>query len=326
MQLPAGPKAPFRLAKNISAAAFRHPTDMPHRTHLKLASETEAQGRTAELFAEIQQTLGVPYAGLVFRAYGVYPAFLELFWQSVRPGIADAQFFACAERLRASAYTRAYSYFPVPDFCAHALKLRLSNSARDELRSTVELLSYYNGLQLLLVAVVFQAFDSPVGRAPRSPKPASHPAFPFRPVLIDEGTAAPSVARIFDEIKRTFGAPIVNADFRAFARFPDFLENYWSVLQRVLELPLYAESQFGVQDTALAVAREFPAEVRLGKDRLESAGIGDDDIAAVLRATSLFLKLFSSSLLNLAIARIGFEGGNEKKPVTGPPARRVRAA
>lgn len=299
---------------------------MPHRTHLKLASETEAQGRTAELFADIKQTLGVPYVGLVFQAYGVYPAFLELFWQSVRPGTGDAQFFACAERLRASAYTRVYSYFPVPDFCAHSQKLQLSAVARDELKSTVELLSYYNALQLLLVAVVFQAFDRPVGRAPQSPKPATHPTFPVRPVLIDEGTAAPGVARIYDEIKRAFGAPVVKTDVRAFARFPGFLEDYWNVLQRVLELPLYAESQFGVQDTALAVAREFPAEVRLDKDRLENAGIGDDDIAAVLRATGLFLKLLSSSLLNLAIARIGFDGGNEKQPIAGRPARRVRAA
>lgn len=299
---------------------------MPHRSHLKLASETEARGRTAELFTDIKQTLGVPYVGLLFRAYGVYPAFLELFWQSVRPGTGDEQFFACAERLRASAYTRVYSYFPVPEFCAHMQKLRLSTGARHELKSTVELLSYYNALQFLLVAVAFQAFDRPIGRAPQSPKPASHPIFPVRPVLIEEETATSSVARIYDEIKRAFGAPVVNSDFRAFARFPHFLENYWNVLQPTLELPLYAESQFGMQDAALAVAREFPAEVRLGKDRLESAGIGDDDIAAVLRATGVFLKLLGSSLLNLAIARIGIDGGNEKKPVAGRPARRIRAA
>ena len=288
---------------------------MPNRwPNLKLVSESEATGRTSEILSEVRQALGVPYSGLIFRAYAAYPDFLDIFWSSVQPAVRDARFFMLADRLRATAYTRVYSYFPVPDFCARAEQMRLSPGARQELSATVDLLYYCNPLQLLLSAVALQAFDKSVGRAAPAANPVERAEFRIRPVLVDEGAATPRVARIYDEIKRTFGAPVVNTDFRAFARFPDFLEDYWAVLRPLTESPLYAESQFGVQDAALSLAREFPAEVNLTKDRLEKAGIDDDTIGAVVRATELFMKILSSSLLNLALAKIGLDGGGAVKP------------
>jgi len=288
---------------------------MPHRwANLKLVPESQAEGRVGEILAEVRQALGAPYAGLVFRAYGAYPKFLEMFWSRVQPAVADAKFFALADRLRATAYTRVYSYFTVPDLCMRAEQMRLSPGARQELGTTVDLLYYYNPLQLLLSAVALQAFDKPIGRTPSAPAPATHPEFRVHPVLVDEAAATPRVARIYDEVKRTFGAPIVNTDFRALARFPDFLEDYWAVLRPLTESPIYSESLFGVQDAALGLAREFPAEVNLTKERLEKAGIDDDSIGAVVRATELFMKILSSSLLNLALAKIGLDGGGSVKP------------
>jgi hypothetical protein len=299
---------------------------MHHRSNLKLASEPPPDGRVGSLFAEIGHAFGVPYAGLLFRAYGVHPAYLELFWQQIRPAAADAQFFVMAERLRASAYTRVYSYFSVPDFRLRGAEMRLTPGALDELRSTVDLIFYHNSLQLLLAAVVLQALDRPVGRAPQSARAAEHPVFAVRPVLIDEAAATPRVTRVYDEIKRVLGAPIVNTDFRAFARFPEFLEDYWAVLRPIIESPLFSESEFGMQDNALAAARDFPAPVDLRKERLENAGIDDDAIANVIRATELFVKIFSTALLSLAIAKIGFDGGSAKQPETPAVTRSTRAA
>ena len=281
---------------------------------LTLAPETPPDGRVAGLFAAIKQALGVPYAGLIVRAYGAYPDFLELFWNSVASATADAQFFVLADRLRASAYTRVYSYFQIPDFCAHAEEMRLSAGARQELTSTVELLYYHTPLQLLLSAAALQAFDRPVGRASQSPKPADHPVFAVRPVLVEESTATPRVKKIYDEIKRALGAPVLNTDFRAFARFPDFLEDYWTALRPLTESALYSESQFGVQDAALLLARDLPVQLSLSKDRLEKAGLDDDDVAAIVRATEICTKMLSFAMLNQAIAKIGFEGGSVRHP------------
>ena len=300
---------------------------MPHRgPNLKLVAESEAQGIVAQIFAEARQAFGVPYTGLVLRAYGAYPAFLEVFWAALQPAIADARFHVLADRLRAAAYTRVYSYFSVPDFCARAEQIHLSTGAREELTATVDLLYYYNPLQLLLASVALQAFDKPVGRAPSTPTPADHAEFRVRPVLVDEGAATPRVTRIYDEVKRTFGAPVVNTDFRAFARFPDFLEDYWAVLRPLTESPLYSESLFGVQDAALSLAREFPAEINLTKERLEKAGIDDDSVAAVVRATELFMKILSSSLLNVALAKIGLDGGKAEKRKKAAETESPRAA
>src|SRR5260370_22966590 len=126
-------------------------------------AESEAKGRTREIYGELKTALGVPYVDGVFRAYGAYPEFLDLLWTSVEPALHTREFFALAERLRADAYTRVHSYLAVPDFCRHITELHFTEGAKDELTETTELLYYNDPILLLLSAAMFQAFDQPLG-------------------------------------------------------------------------------------------------------------------------------------------------------------------
>ncbi len=273
--------------------------------------EAQAEGRTLEIYSEIKNALGLRYVNVGFQVYGGYPVFLDAFWRMLKPAVETSVFFDLGERLRADAYTRMHNYFDIPDLCAQIDSLRFSEGAKQELTDTVDLLLYNNPLLLLMIAAQMLAFEGPVGDPAASRKPASHPIFDKHPVLLDEESAPPAIKKIFEEMKRAFGMPVVHSDYRAMARFPDFLQAYWSVLKPTIESPLYHQCLNSIRESAWALARELPGPLEMPVSTLEDAGMKEADIASVVRLTELFSHSVSGVVLNDCMARIGLEGGNQ---------------
>jgi len=282
----------------------------------KLVREAEASGAVAGIYADVRERLGLPFVPLVFQIYAAYPRFLELHWEAMRPVVTSAEFFHLAERVRADGYTRAHNYFRIPDLCQRVESMRFSSGARHELTATTELLHYKNALLLLLLAAQLEAFDHPVGRDGGGTPAASRPQYGELPVLLDEDRAPAPVRKLFDDIKRTFDVPLVIPDYRALARWPDFLAAYWQVLKPIAQSPLYTECLWAVRDTAWEMAHELPVTVHLSCEELTDAGLPDDDVATCVRITELFVKHLSATVLNIAAAKIGLEGGTAALPQT----------
>ena len=268
----------------------------------------------AEIYLDIRHRLGLPLVPLVYQIYAAYPLFLELHWNAMRPLVETEDFFRLADRVRADGYTRAHSYFRLPDLCERVEDLRFSTGARQELTATVELLHYKNSLLLLLMAAQLQAFDHVVGREapaePASARPESGPT----PVLVDEERAPAPMRRIFEDLKRTSDVPFVIPDYRALARWPDFLSAYWQVMKPVVQSPLYSECQWALRDTCWEMTRELPAKLELTCEQLTDRGMSDDDVATCVKITELFVKHLSGMVLNMAAAKIGLEGGTVAAP------------
>jgi hypothetical protein len=290
---------------------------MPWRkgNKLKVVAESEAQGRILEIFEDLRQTLGLPHVNRLYRAYAVYPEFLELHWRALKPVLETQEFFRLADRLRADAYTRMHNYFEIPDLCLPLAELKVSGAARQELSYATELFHYSDPILLLIAAIQMQAFDSRTGQE-REPTPAQHPVFRERATLIDEEVASPNIRRIYDDMKRVLGIPFINMAYTAFARWPDFLTQYWEVLKTIVQSPIYVESVHGVRDTAWALAREIPRPVELTVSQLLDAGIGEDDVGTLVRLTEVFVKTLTGLVLNVALAKIGLEGGNVSRQET----------
>jgi len=282
---------------------------MPWRkgNRLKRLSEAEAQGRVKEIYGETKQVLGLPCVDFVFQAFGLYPRFLDLHWRALKPIVESQQFFDLAERLRADAYTRANSYFRLSDLCAGINQLKLAPDARQELTRVIDLCHYGRALLLLTMAAQYQAFESSVGQDGVPHAPASHPAFAEPPVLVDEQTAPLSTRRIFDELKRNLDLPFVPGEYRAFARWPDFLKLYWQALKSIAQSPVYEGCQHALRETAFTLTWEFPRPVQLTIPDLSEAGINDSDLTSIVRITELLVRSLSASVLNIAIATIGME-------------------
>ena len=287
---------------------------MPWRrgNKLKLVREPEAEGKTREIYEDIKQSLGVPHVNAIFQAYAVYPRFLERHWAVMKPVLETREFFVISDRLGAEAYTRAHNYFVIPDLCSTMKELSVSEGARQELSRTTELFHYNNPPLLVIAAAQMQAFETRVGRGSEGQRPADHAVFTEKPTIVEEEQATPAVRKVYDDIRRTLGLPFVNTDYRAFARYPDFLCSYWNVLKPIVESPVYTESQQGMRESAWQVTRELPGSIELTASELIDDGMSDDDVSAVVRITDLFLRAISGLVLNVAVAKIGLEGGNRQ--------------
>lgn len=287
---------------------------MPWRkgNRLKVVREEQAEGRTAEIFREIKQALGVPHVNVIFQAYAVYPEFLERFWQAARPIVQTREFFALADRIGAEAYTSMHNYFVIPSLREDIADRALNPEDQRELIEAAELFHYNNPPLLLLAAAQLQAFETRVGRPERSTHPADHPVFSQKPALVEEEQAPAAVRRIYEDIRRAFGLPMVNTDYRAFARWPQFLEAYWRVLKNIVQSPIYQESEQGIRESAWNLARELPGTLELSASRLIDEGMSDDQVSDVFRITELFVRALSGLALNIAVAKIGLEGGTRR--------------
>jgi hypothetical protein len=283
---------------------------LSRKRRLPLVRESDAAGRTLEIYQEIKSALGVPHVNLIFQAYGAHPHFLELAWKSLQPAIETREFFLCADRIRGEAYTAVHNYFSVPDLCSSIREVHFSAGAQHELTDAVELFHYNNPLLLLIAAVQLQAFEEGPSQHRIGPPGADHPVFTSKPIQIPEEAASAPIRKVYDDIKRTLGVNTINTDYKAFARWPDFLSLYWNSLKPIVSSPLYGENKHALMESALALATDLPNAPQLTVEQMQEAGLGAEDISAAIHITEDFLDVLSGLILNIAVAKIGLEGGN----------------
>lgn len=279
------------------------------RHKLQPVREAEADPATAEIYSEIKDALGIPYVPTMVQVFASSPEFLQLFWERAQPVTNTREFFAAAERLRAEAYTRMHNYFNVPDLHARLDAMQFSPGAQVEVKSAVELYQYSNPLLLELSATLVEAFEHPEARARQGSGPAVHPFNAERPVLVEERNAPPGTRRIYEEIKRTLGTQFLNTSYIHFGRWPDFLQEYWEAVKPVIATPLFEQNARALRDSALALAGELPQPLQLSIAELDEAGVGRDELNAVVQASDSFLDRQGRQTLIIAFAKIGLEGG-----------------
>ena len=130
--------------------------------------------------------------------------------------------------------------------------------------------------------------------------------------MIEEESAPVPVKRIYQEMKRTLNLPVVNTDYRAFARWPDFLREYWNALRPIVQAPSYREQQRALCESSESMTKELEVQIDLSVEKIQQSGLPDKEIESVLRVTQTFQNILSGLVLNVAAAKIGFEGGTTK--------------
>lgn len=283
---------------------------MPWKKYqLRLVKEEEAEGETSRIYMEVKQLLGLPTVNKVFQSLASYPKFFSVFWEAADPMLRTNEFFSAANRLGAEAYTRVHNYFSVPDLRFKVEEMHFSSGAQEELRAEIELYHYNYPVLLLLCAALMQAFENP-GIEPRSQAtPALRREIPRRPILVEEERAPAPTRRIYDDVKRTLGAPFLNTCYLTFGRWPDFLREYWNALKPVITGPIYEQHRRAIQESALSLAAELPEPLQLSQHEMTEAGVRESELAAIVQFTDSFIHLLSKQVLNLAFAKIGLEGG-----------------
>lgn len=279
------------------------------RQKLRLVPESEADSEVLEIYGEIKHALGLPYVNPMFQALAAYPKYFRVLWNALHPDLETREFFSLAQRLAAEAYTRVHNYFHVPNLILKLQEMEFSRGAQEELRDVIDLYLYNNSVLLLIAAAQMQGFENPSSTPRPASVPAEHPTHPERPILVDERIAPPETRRIYEDIKKTMGSPILNTSYINFGRWPDFLREYWAALKPVMLTPLYEQNREALRSSGMALATELPRPLPLSPIQLEDAGVSQGDLDAVIHINDFFLEQLSKQLLNISFAKIGLEGG-----------------
>ena len=276
-----------------------------------MIAERQPDSRDAALFGQIRQKLGSPLLPRMFERFSGIPGFLGLHWAMVEPLLQTEEFYHCADRVRAQAYTWVHNYFSIPDLCDRLGEEHFSPGAKEELTAVVDLFYFLDSLLLLLAGVQAQAFEGPVGKAVANLRPGEPPRFSVQPTLLGEELASAPLRRTFDEIKHVLRISAVPQDFEAMARWQPFLAAFWLVMKEIAASPLYEQFHLGLQSHALAIAQEVPLRLEMPPQQLEAAGLDEEKITAAMRATDQQVRHLAAGALCIAVAKIGLEHGNE---------------
>jgi hypothetical protein len=282
------------------------------KKRLALVSEDGAGSEVAETFAKLKNRLGVPFLPSNYQAFAYYPEFLNAHWNAIEPVLQSEDFYREADRLRAEAYTAVHNYFQIPDLREAVHREQLSEGAQRELSFIIDFFFYLNAILVLISAYQSLAFEGswPVN-APQLAQTLEHSAKPAAKVLlIPEESMSPALRALLDDLRRTLELPTAMGDYLALARYPDFLRDFWSALKPNVNTLLYAEHRRRLLDSAMSHASSLPAMSTLSVQALEDGGLSKEAVTSLVHINEAFADAYSATLLNIAFAHIGLEGGN----------------
>ena len=275
---------------------------------LHLVAPEEACPEAAELYADIKAVLNVPFVDKLHQAYGVFPEFLTAHWEQVRKLAETKQFFACADRLGADAYTRVHSYLSVPDIRTELKSAQVSEGALREIKNGVELFHRSSTYSLLTAAWQMRAFEGPVGSEIKT-QPAGPAEDGHLPIIVKDDAMDASTRKTLEEIRKGCEAPALDMFYVAMARWPDLLENFWKRMRVEMASPIYDHAKKAVGEYAAQLCDELPGPLELTTVQLLEV-MDEAEIGSMVRITEAFERSLSALVLNVAWTRIGLEGGN----------------
>jgi hypothetical protein len=208
--------------------------------------------------------------------------------------------------MAAESYTRAHNYFNIEALTMS--ESRTDISPKLPISQVLDYYQYLDPLLLLISAAQMQAFECPVGEE-GDIDPANHPDFPVAPFLLSPEQVTSAVQRTWDERRRILEVALLSDEHRALACWPSFYGEYWSLLKNILQSPVYADCQYRIGESALALAGELPVRVETPVPQLLDAGMDDEELSSLVRINEAFMQAMTGLVLDVTVARIACDGG-----------------
>jgi len=281
---------------------------------LVILQEDEVSDAVRECFDEITASLGFALVNVIFRAFAKYPRFLRLQWDFLRPNALTQDFFDKTEVIRRQAQLIIREHFAVGD---HRAELRMrgsSDTAIKEIKAVLDFFLYCDPFLLLMAS----ALQSSLAGQPLPGKPwahllphYTHPTRVQEVRLVELEEALPSIQTVYREIIKASGVPFVPSDYRALARWPDYLELAWEEWNKKIPTPAYQRELRKLNELAVALALDLPFPFAINSGTLKQAGFTPVQIADILATVDLFQGLVPGLITTTAAFKIGLEGGNQ---------------
>ncbi len=196
-------------------------------------AEADASGEIAELYADIRQSLGMPFVNLVWRNLASVPGGLKWAWTTMKPLYQQGAVYVEARQLRDS-----QTLPPVPTLPRAVLRaVGVDAAAEISIRAAID--GYDRGNPLNIVT--FSALMSRLrGEKPSAPPPAPVDAAPELPAAGEtpkmlnfdqmDPVAADTVRAVNLLGARGHAREVQVSLPRNLAHWPGFLSLYWTIL------------------------------------------------------------------------------------------------
>lgn len=279
---------------------------------LALIDETQADRQTIEIYELITRKVRVGRVPMLFKALAAEKA-LAPCWQAFRPALRVRAFEEAADDLRARAATAAV------DLGCPLIETQLEWAGYDvdeidEIRGQVDIFHYTDAKLLMTVAVLSQALNGGVGgvkggaraeqRVPRGvPQDMDH-------IELVPEDANGNLGKAFRSIRSHLGLSIVPDDFRAFGRWPKYLELAWADARKRDEDPRAQAALKALAEQADELARQLPIRVQVSDEALKAAGADPDRVRALL---DRFRKAMPGLVLDLALFKVQLDGAESAR-------------
>jgi hypothetical protein len=283
---------------------------------VRLVQETEAEDeRAIEVYRDLKHSLRVPVVASLFQAYAAWPRFLDALWRRLRPSLLAASFLERSQII-SNAAVDSISVWPVTD---HASALSIRHSAREvaRMRDLVELYHHLNPKLLIIASAVDGALANGVigglgNTGPRKPGASYDIGYDHRTVSVafsNEREAPLRVRSIFEDMKATADIAWIDAEHRAIATSPDWLEIWWRDCKPTYADPRRAEIRDRLRAQGRAAAGELPYRLALSADLLSDLGLQAPEREQITQTNRVFCESLPGLIIDTAIARKGLGAG-----------------
>ena len=273
---------------------------------LHLIKPDAADVRVHRIYEDTRRTLHLPWVAALFQAYALYPAYLEMAWNELRPALGAPQFAADAAAI-GNAADQAVARFYTPSYSSRdvaAMNLNLP-----AIRETINAFHAGNPKLLLVATALQRAFEEgPVGGGTGLLRPAKEPGETEEEraewatvEMVDDDEASEAVKMLYADIKATLGLPLLNSDYRAMALWPDYLTLAWRDIKAHIHTAAYETEVRRLSGLAREGVDRFAVPVGATREAAQRAGVPPDqldNLGAILR---LFAGLLPGLILNVAM-------------------------
>ncbi|MCL5957944.1 MAG: halocarboxylic acid dehydrogenase DehI family protein [Chloroflexi bacterium] len=269
-----------------------------------LVEPNYAPAEVREIYQDVQNVLGVPWVPALFQGYAIYPPFLELIWRRMRTLAQTDQFLEDALDIAEEACQRMSQIYKPGYHGGSVFEGGPEHGVREQICHTLRAFEYGNPQLFILQAALTRALEGEVIEGRRIPSTAQRRGeSPFRWLcvhLVGETEAQPKTRRIYADIRQTLGVPLVNSDYRALARWPDYLAVAWNDLKPLISSEAYRREQNELAEKAILALDRFAHPFWLSAEDYCSLGLSETDVTNIRDVAGVFWGLLPGLILNVA--------------------------
>ncbi|MBD2196830.1 MULTISPECIES: SDR family NAD(P)-dependent oxidoreductase [Calothrix] len=272
-----------------------------------LIDPSQAPPEVQACFNDIQNTLGIPWKPANWRAYGMFPTVMQLFWQRLKRATQTESFLEDAIALNEQVYQ------DVNDWYQPSYQIDVDRAAQRQIQRELNAFSFGNP-QLLIqqIALSKTLAGEVVGQDGNADMRGGSHAYRHPEIqLIGEQEAreiSTKMQSVYRDIKQTLGVPIVNSDYQALAHWSDFFIVAWEDIKLWRERPEYQLlKQAIVQRAENAASRLSPAVV-IGESEVRDLLDNPEDFQQIQQTVQMFTDILPELMIQDALFYLGLAG------------------